>query len=253
MLESHYAAMAAAWLIGLAVWLVISHRLDAVWSPLEQDFERPWVEFAFSLIAAVGILCMGQLWSHGIRLPESGRFGPLLAALNQVLIFLPILLLLMMRDQSWKTAWLPDGRIGVRIGVGLLVAGIATTAYSFLRADAAPPLKLMANIFQFQHIDEFVQVLLEDITIAIVFVRLSAATHAYRATIVVAVLFAAGHLPAMLNQGATLLEVAQLVRDAGLGIAVILVLRRSSDVLWFCFLRFAMDMTQFTVVNDVRL
>jgi hypothetical protein len=95
------------------------------------------------------------------------------------------------------------------------------------------------------------QVFLEDLTIAILFVRLAGAVGTRWATVVVASLFAAGHVPVMVSQGATWLELAGLLRDAGLGAAVILVLQRSRDVVWFWCIHFALDMTQFSRVSGV--
>jgi hypothetical protein len=63
--------------------------------------------------------------------------------------------------------------------------------------------------------------------------------------LVAAYLVAAGHIPAMVSGGASWSEMAWLVRDAGLGAAVILVLQRSRDIVWFWCIHFSLDMTQF--------
>jgi len=97
-----------------------------------------------------------------------------------------------------------------------------------------------------------VQVVLEDLTIAILFVRLAGALGTRRATVVVACLFAAGHVPVMISQGATWIDLAGLLRDAGLGVAVILILQRSQDILWFWCLHFCLDMTQFAQITGVK-
>jgi hypothetical protein len=55
----------------------------------------------------------------------------------------------------------------------------------------------------------------------------------------------------MVLQGATLSELGGLLRDAGLGVAVILVLQRSRDVAWFWCIHFCLDMTQFAGVSGV--
>jgi len=89
------------------------------------------------------------------------------------------------------------------------------------------------RIWHYENIDEIVQVFLEDVTAAILFVRLASAVGNRWATVVVACLFAAGHIPEMLSKGATWLELTGLLRDAGLGVAVILVLQRSRDIVWF--------------------
>jgi hypothetical protein len=123
--------------------------------------------------------------------------------------------------------------------------------YSVLREGADTPWQLLSRIWRYERIDEATQVLLEDVSIAILFVRLAAAIGRGRATLVVACLFAAGHIPAMLSAGATPSELAGLVRDAALGTLAILALRRSRDVLWFWPVHFCLDMTQFTTVSGV--
>lgn len=250
MFETHYPPLVVAYLAGLGGWLVASRLMPETW-PRErtEGFAHPWREFGLALVGALGILAMGQLWTRGIRLPEQGAMGPLLGAVNQLLIFAPMLLVVMVRRQPWTTAWLPRRRIAVRLLVGLVLASLAVTVYSLLRAGSDAPWILLSRIWRYEHLDEMVQVFLEDVTIAILFVRLAGAVGSRWATVVVACLFAAGHIPAMVAQGATWLEAAGLLRDVGLGVAVILVLQRSRDVVWFWCLHFCLDMTQFGRVS----
>jgi hypothetical protein len=237
---------------GLGGWLVASRVMPQVWSqdPVE-GFAHPWKEFGIALVGAVGILAIGQLWIRGIRLPEQGVLGPVLGAINQVLIFTPILLVIVIRRQSWATAWLPRQRIAMRLLVGLVLATLAVATYSLLRAEADAPWVMLGRIWRYEHFDEMVQVFLEDLTIAILFVRLAGALGSRWSTAIVALLFAAGHIPAMVSGGATWLEVGGLLRDVGLGVAVILVLQRSRDVVWFWCIHFCLDMTQFARVSGV--
>jgi hypothetical protein len=245
--REHYIPLVLSYLVALGGWLLADRLLRGVWPhDSVHAFSRPWKEFGIALLGTLGILVLGQLWTRGIRLPEEGSSGPVLASLNQVLIFSPVLVVVVARRQPWSTAWLPRGKFATRLLVGLLLASAAVTTYSLLRADSAAPWVLLGRIWRYPNLDEMVQVLLEDITIAILFVRLAGAVGMRWATVVVASLFAAGHIPAMVAQGATGLELAGLLRDAGLGVAVILVLQRSRDILWFWCVHFCLDMTQFT-------
>lgn len=252
MFQEHYPALVVAYFVGLGGWLAVSRIRPRLWpDELAESFAHPWKEFGVALVGAIGILVLGQLWSRGIRLPEQGTFGPVLGAINQVLIFAPILLVLVIRRQSWDTAWLPRRRIALRLVVGLGLASLAVTAYSLLRAGADAPWVLLGRIWRYDHLDKMVQVFLEDLTIAILFVRLAGAIGGRRATVVVACLFAVGHVPVMLSQGAAWSELGALLLDMGLGVAVILVLRRSRDVAWFWCIHFCLDMTQFGRVSGV--
>jgi hypothetical protein len=106
-----------------------------------------------------------------------------------------------------------------------------------------------ARIFRYANLDEAVQVLLEDLVIAVLYVRIAAAMGQARAVVLVAVLFAAGHIPTMLAQGASVTELASLFLDTGLGVAVIMTLQRSRDILWFWVVHFSMDMLQFAAIT----
>ena len=253
MFQGHDTPLVIAYLVSLGGWLVASRILPAVWSnePAEVS-ARPWGEFGIALLGAIGILVMGQLWTRGIRLPEQGGLGPLGGSINQVLIFAPILLVPIIRRQPWTSAWLPRAGIATRLLVGILLASLAVTAYSLLRDGADAPWVLFGRIWNYAHTDEMVQVLLEDLTIAILFVRLAGAVGNRWATAVVACLFAAGHIPVMVSQGATWFELAGLLRDAGLGIAVILILQRSRDVVWFWCIHFCLDMAQFDRITGIE-
>jgi hypothetical protein len=252
MFHEHYPPLVAAYLVGVGGWLLANRLLPEVWprKPLE-GFERPWREFGIALVGVIVTLAMGQLWSSGVRLPEEGTLGPLLGSVNQVLIFAPILLVLVIRRQPWISAWLPRGWIATRLLVGLVLASLAVIAYSLLRDGADAPWVLLGRIWRYEHTDEMVQVFLEDLSIAILFVRLTGAIGKRPALVVIACLFAAGHIPAMVSQGATWFELAALLRDAGLGVVVILVLQRSRDVVWFWCIHFCLDMTQFSRISGV--
>jgi hypothetical protein len=251
--QDHYPALVAAYLVALAAWLLANRLLPRLWPRGEAvPFASPWKEFGFAILGAAGVLAVGQLWSHGIRLPERGPLAPVFGAINQVLIFAPMLLVPVLRRQEWTTAWLPFPRLGQRLLVGIALASLALTAYSFFRQGAAGPWTLLGRIWRYEHVGEMVQVFLEDVTIAILFVRLAAAIGSRWATLVVACLFAAAHVPVMLSQGATWSEIAGLLRDAGLGVAVVLVLQRSRDVVWFWCIHVCLDLTQFPNISGVQ-
>lgn len=250
MFEQHYPALVIAYLVALGGWLLANRLLPKIWpSGPPEGMANPWREFGIALLGAIGILVMGQLWTRGIRLPERGALGPILASINQLMIFAPILLVMIIRRQSWTSAWLPRPHIAVRLVVGIVLATLAVTAYSLLRKGAEAPWVMIGRIWRYEHIDNMVQVFLEDLTIAILFVRLAAAIGKRWATVVVACLFAAGHIPVMISNGVTWFEAAGLLRDAALGVAVILVLQRSRDVVWFWCIHYCLDMTQFAKIG----
>ena len=78
--------------------------------------------------------------------------------------------------------------------------------------------------------------------------RFRAAIGLTKTIVLVAVLFAAGHIPSLLATGAAVEDLIALLADAGLAIAVLCVLQRLADIWWLWCVHFAMDMMQFYAV-----
>ncbi len=208
-------------------------------------FSHPWLEVGLAFAAVIGVLLLGQLWSHGIRLPISGSWKPVTESVNQLLIFSPIILLPIIRKQGLESAWIQPERLWLRLGIGVTLALVALLLYSKLEAGAESFLDTIKAVFHFKNTHIAVQVLMEDIAIAILFVRLAAVLQPHWAILLVAALFAAGHLPALIAGSASSQEMLGLIRDFALGALVIGTLWRGADIAWFWPVHFALDMTQF--------
>lgn len=243
---SHYQSLFFGYGTALALWLGLARLFPALWPKTKPPtFEHPWREVGWVILAALGTIGIGQLYVHDWLLPASGTWKPLLDAFNQTLIFLPILLVLPLRKQSAVTAWLPQKQIVYRVILGVGIAICAILVFTTVRAGNDSVWTVLSNVYHVQNLPHLVQVLAEDIAIALLFVRLRAAIGLRWSIALVAVLFAAGHIPAMLANGASLAELQSLILDAVLGCSVLAVLYRSADIWWFWGVHFAMDMMQF--------
>lgn len=242
---SYHAVLAIAYGSALAGVLLVSRLLPSLWTaPATTPIANPWRELGWALFAAVAVLGVGQLYVHGWMLPAHGTLEPVLEPLNQLLIYSPMLVLLALRKQLLSSAWIRTDRIPLRLVVGIVLALLAVLVFTALHPDASSWLAVVPRVYAWHNLPSAVQVLMEDITIAILVVRLSAITGQRIAALVVAALFAAGHIPAMLASGATGDEIAGLIRDAALGLAIITVAQRSCDIWWLWCVHFAMDMMQ---------
>ena len=197
------------------------------------------------MVATGAVVVIGMLYSRGWLLPATARHRPSLDAVNQLLIYAPFLLLLGFRRQASETAWLPRRNILWRVATGLALALLSLMAYAAARPGANHWRVLVSHVYQPAHVSYFVQVLLEDIGIAILFVRFQQALGLRSALLLVAALFAAAHIPGLLAHGATPRDLVPLLADVGLGVLALSVLYRLRDVLWFWMVHFALDMTQF--------
>ena len=242
---SHSLFLVVGYATACALWWGIS-RVVPLWrNPPRPTFAKPWREVLFVLLGVIGTLLLGQLWSRGIRF-EFVSEG-ISESLNQIIIFAPILLVPILRRDGWASAWIQWDKWWLRILIGFGIAQVVLLLFTQLETGAPSYLMTAHNVYAFFHVHLAVQVLLEDIAIAILFVRLAAAVGPRKAIIGVALLFAAAHIPAMISQGASASELAGLVRDFGLGLIVLGTAWRSADILWLWPIHFALDMTQFLV------
>ncbi len=243
----HHGALLAGYLAAMAGWSLAARVLPRLWPRREAiTFPAPWKEVAYALLGAAGVIAMGQLFVHHWLLPARGPAGPALEAANQLLIFAPILVVPLLRRQGPQTAWLPLDRIGERLLIGLALAFLAVAAFALTRAEPGRTVELYLDAYRPGHFAYAVQVLGEDLAIAILLVRLRAALGLRPTIVLVAVLFAAGHVPSLLATGASTAQLVDLLLDAALGVLVLSVVQRSADVWWFWCVHFAMDMMQFT-------
>jgi hypothetical protein len=246
MSTSHYAALLLSYAVALLAMSAIARRAPQLWpAPEAAGFAHPWRELAWALVAVAAVLVIGMLYSRGWLLPATAKHRPALDAVNQVVIYAPLLLLLAWRGHGLDTAWLPRHGVLARVAIGLGLAWLALFAYALARPGPGAWPRLVAEVYAPSHISHLVQVLLEDVSIAILFVRLRGAMGRRWTLLLVAVLFAAAHVPGMLAGGADASSLWQLAGDVVLGVLALTLLQHLRDVWWFWMVHFALDMTQF--------
>jgi hypothetical protein len=234
----------------VAAWLIVTRLFPTLWPrPDAAGFRRPWKEVAWAVLAVLGVLAVGQLYVRHWLLPPGGPGAPLIEAANQVLIFAPILAVPLLRRHGLRTAWLPLDRLWARLPVGLVLAALAILAFTLVRPGSDSWLQVCPRVYQPGNVGIMVQVWCEDVAIAILFVRFQAAMGLRGTVLLVATLFAAAHVPAMVVNGASVGDLGRLVLDAGLGVIVLSVVQRSADVWWFWCVHYALDMMQFCAVT----
>jgi hypothetical protein len=239
----HHQALLVGYAVGLLGWLGVARVYGKLWSKVQSpSFAQPWREVVLAILACGVIVALGQAYVHGYHLNAQGS---LTEAINQIIIFSPIFLLLAIRRQGLDTAWLPVDRVWQRLLVGLGLALSAVLAFTLSRAGSDTWLTVLPRVYSPKNLAFAVQVFCEDVAMAILLVRFQAAVGALLGIIFVALLFAAAHLPTLNALGVPLGQTLFLLSDAGLTVLALVVLRRSQDIWWFSCVHFAMDMMQF--------
>lgn len=245
MMDAHYLALIPAYATATVLWFLINHFFKTPWSNVTKvNFEKPWMEFVLALMATIAILVIGQLYMRDLLIPNQVN-NNYIDALNQIIIFSPAVILVLARRQSTATIWLPCTNILPRIAIGSALALCALFIYCLSREDSDGYFELLSDIYQPGNISYLVQVFMEDITIALLFVRLSAWIGRRWSIVIVALLFAAGHIPALISVGATVAELGRLFIDTSIGVLILSAVSKSRDIWWFFMVHFALDMTQF--------
>lgn len=249
--SAYYFALVGGYTTGLLGWWLISRWKPVLWRfGDEYHFDHPWREILWVLVAGVVTVAIGQLYTRGLLLPKSLPVpAQLTEALNQLIIFSPFITLLLVRRQPLTTAWLPSHRFPQRLAVGLVLALAAICVFALIRQPTDGLGTVLANVYHPKNIAYAVQIFLEDVAIAMLFVRFRAAAGKkwfLIALFSVAFLFSASHYPAKLGDGLSFMAATRdVIIDGALGCAVVYVLQQSRDILWFWCLHFAMDMMQF--------
>ena len=243
-MSEHYISLIAAYGTGVILWFLANYLITSLWKEHKIiTFEKPWLDFIFSILAVITILGIGQLYLNDLMIPNDGN--NIIDAINQFLIFSPTLLLIVIRKHPIETIWLPKSKILQRVAVGFLIAICSLLVYWLTRKNAPSFGNLLTDIYHPKNISHLVQVFMEDITIALIFFRLSAWIGNQKTIIIVAILFAAGHIPSLLSSGFAVSELGSLFLDACLVVLVLSAVSKSRDVWWFFVLHFTLDMTQF--------
>ena len=220
-MSPHYISLLSSYSVGMGLWFLLNYLFPSLWRHEGRiNFNKPYLEFILSIIAVLTILGIGQLYIRGLLIPNDGN--NFLDAINQLIIFSPVFVLILIRKQS-----------------------VMTFTYWLTRSDTNGLGNILTNIYHYQNISHLVQVFMEDVTIALIFVRLSVCIVNKLSIFIVAILFSAGHIPSLLTNGASLIDLSSLLIDTFLGVLVLIAVSKSRDIWWFFMIHFAMDMTQF--------
>ncbi|MGH7561747.1 MAG: hypothetical protein ACRENB_12095 [Gemmatimonadales bacterium] len=242
---THSWFLVFAYAVACSAWWALSRALP-LWPEVERPrFAHPWREVGIALVAVIATLGLGQLWAQGIRLPARGAAAPVVESVNQLIIFAPVLAVPLLRRHGWSSAWIRFDSLLARLAIGMGVALFTLFLYSTLERGGLPWPEAIKRVYTPARAHLAVQVLLEDVAIAILFVRLAAALGPRGATLGVAALFAASHIPTMIARGDPASELVGLLRDFGLGVLVLGTVWRSADIAWFWPAHYSLDMTQF--------
>ncbi|MEM9856583.1 MAG: hypothetical protein AAF843_04485 [Bacteroidota bacterium] len=201
---------------------------------------KPWLELVLSLIVVVAIFIIGRAYTAGFLIPS--ELNPIAWMINNLIIYSPIFIFLLLRKQPTETLWLSKQAILLKIFAGVLSSLVAVLIFTMLRGEAERTFVVIRRALTLEALSNFVAVFLEGVALAFLFIRLKWTTNLRVALLVPAVLFALGHLPGMLAEGDPWWHMVLMSTATGLvTIIVLYTCYQIKDILWIGIVHYLMD------------
>ncbi len=233
-----------AYLLACGGWIMLA-RWGAISRPREPipTCDRPWVELGLATVVVAGIFLFGLVYRFGFLLPSGSEWYHHLSwPVNNLIIYSPVFIFVVLRKQDMGTVFLSKSDIGRKTAVGSILAIIATAAFLALRGDLADLPGIMRGIVEPGNASNFPAVFLEAVLVAFLFVRVRWALGFWPAILIPAVLFAIGHVPRQLAAGESIgTIVAFFAFNTFLPAAILYVIAVGRDVIWIGIVHYVMD------------
>lgn len=238
--------LCVAYLCVCALWFGLNRKgllwkIDAI-----EVSEKPWLDFGLGLLAVIGILGIGQLYSAGLLIPPtqvSSVDQLIVWPLNNLIIYSPIFLVLLFRKQPLSTVFLSADGITRKLLFGLVASAIAVLLFLGLRGEWDRFGKILTRSITVESISYFPAVFLENIAIAFLFVRLRWLVGLKWAIGIPAFLFALAHVPGSIAEGDPWSHIIIFFLTTGtLTIFILYTAYRGRDILWLGLVHYFMDL-----------
>lgn len=225
-------------------WFLLDRRgfswqVDVIRKP-----DKPWLEFVLAIVSVIAVLGVGQLYSHGYLVPTSDR--PTLAGLswmlNNVLIFSPIWLSVVLRKQSLSTVFISKHQLLRKLIFGLAASLLGILVFVLLRQESNRLPEIFRQATTFKSLSNFPAVFFENVALAFLFVRLKWAVGTKWAIVIPSLLFALAHVPGSIAEGDPWGHIlAFSLLTSGLTLFILYTAYRSRDIIWLGLVHYLMD------------
>lgn len=244
-----YAALVAGYGVA-AAGLLFAARDERFWPSHARAPLAPGLSLPRVLPILVAVVLIGQIMQRLVEAPSDAIPRLVFLTASQLVIFAPVFVIagvaLHRGDaESRRVVLLPRTFVAERLLVGVAAAAAALLAHQAV-AGRIPLLgESVAGLLSLRHVQHLPQILGEDLAIALLLSSLLHHVRARTAIVATGLLFALGHVPAMLGSALRASDLAQLVADGLLSAAVVAVLLRLRDVWCVWPVHVVMDLTQF--------
>lgn len=236
--------LTAAYLSICGSWFLLNKRGMSWTIESIETSKKPWLDFGLGLVVAVAILAIGQLFSAGLLIPrsDSQTLNYLIWPLNNVLIFSPIVIVLLLRSQSSRTVFISAQGIGLKLTFGLISSIIGILIFLSLRGEMGRIGEIASHAIEAQTLSNFPAIFFENVAVAFLFVRLKWAVGIKWAIAIPSILFALAHVPGSIAEGDPVGHIVTFFfLTGGLTTVILYTAYRSRDILWLGVVHYLMD------------
>lgn len=209
-----------------------------------QSSKKPWLDFGLGILAAIGILAIGQLFSAGYLIPRSDSklLSHFIWPANNVIIFSPIAIVLFVRSQSTQTVFMSSKNIGIKLLFGLVSGIMACSIFIVFRGEWSRIGEIFSHSIELNTLSNFPAIFFENIALAFLFVRMKWAFGIKWAIAIPSILFALAHVPGSIAEGDPIGHIVTFFFLTGSLTTVILYTAyRSRDIIWLGLVHYLMD------------
>ena len=182
---SHYLGIVTAYAAAaVLVWLAALLHPESIPAAREYSPKHRITQLCLFLLALAGVAVLRVLEGHGWLLPDS---DPLTAALNQLLIFMPLLIYLIAQRRP-AAAMVPVQGLLRSLAGGTALALVTLAAYLSARGNWEDLPELAVTLFSAEQAGRLMQVFMMDLTLGTLLALLSGGWSRKVALIVLAAL-----------------------------------------------------------------
>lgn len=225
------------------LWFIFS-QTKIIWSINSiHNSKNPWLDFALALVAVIGVLIIGQLYSAGYLInSSSNKWNLVIWPLNSFLIFCPIFLTLIFRKQGLQTVFISKHSLAKKLIFGMVSSFIGIALFLILRGELGRLSEIGIHSISLKTLSNFPAIFFENIALAFLFVRLKWTVGIKWAIGIPSVLFAFAHVPGSIAEGDPFIHIVTFFfLTGGLTTFILYTAYRSRDIIWLGVVHYLMD------------
>lgn len=235
----------AAYAVACSTWFIL-YRYKFEWWPIE-DIGKPdkkYVELIWTLMGAVGVIVIGRIYAAGYLIPKApgSAINNLIWPLNNMLIYGPIFLVVLLRKQPMSVLFLSPKGILKKLLFGAIATVLAVMTFLILRNELVRVPEIIATSVTLSALSNFPAVFLEGVALAFIYIRLKWSFGTWTAILAPSLLFAAAHVPGSVAEGDSLFHIIVFFMTTSfISTFVLYTMDKSRDVIWLGVVHYFLD------------